>query len=442
MRKSELFDAYLSDSLSPEQAEELKKILSTEKGSKEFMHYVTESQLMCDILDKQQSLEDKEIKDKKNSIIPFMVLAAAAAVFALIFLLITPAEQNPDLSIKEKERDKEQLANIPKVYKSSETDHLVLVDGTAVQSSGNGKLTVIDKDNVKVSNGLFSFDVKPRPNQPPFTIQLSNGSIEVIGTAFDIIDTPESSSIQVTEGTVRFIKGGQELILNAGDSASADKEKLTRSEVKLQDGLELFIDGEYTEDKRAFRDLSGKKRTGWASWKPGDEGAVQQVKDENNFAIAFTKTGRLGVEKFILNGPFSLSVWTKPNGQKRAFQTMLSNGGTSWRLSMYEETFKAHFALSGMTPEFINSKQELPPNKWSLVTAVYDGQKLKLFINGLLDSQVKVLGTIQQSKGNLEVAGNNEVWDRNFEGTLDGVQVYSRALSKLEVLKLYQNSRP
>ena len=441
MRKSELFDAYLSDSLSPEQAEELKKVLATENGSKEFMRYMTESHLMCEILEKQDDIQKVEPPAKKTNIIPF-IFAAAAALLAIIFLVKAPGSTDSEITITEKEREKETPVTAVKIYQSKDIKNLVLEDGTSIQSEGNGQLTVVDKNNVKIEQGFFSFQVKPRPKQPPFRIQMSNGIIEVIGTAFDIVDSPEKSSIKVTEGTVKFIRNDDEIILKAGDSASADRENLVKTKTDLSEKLELFIDGEYTDDKRAFRDISAKKRTGWASWQPGDEGAVKQEIDNNNPAIAFTKTGRLGIDKFILNGPFTLSVWTKPNGMKKSFQTMLSNGNSSWRLSLNDETFNAHFAISGMSPEFVNSKRALVPNQWTLVTAVYDGSKLKLFINGVLDSEQNVQGTIQQYKGNIEVAGNSEEWARNFEGSIDGVQVFSRSLSDLEILSLFQQGRP
>ena len=443
MRKSELFDAYMSNSLSAEQTEELKKVLATEKGSEEFMHYVTESQLICDILDKKQAIINTDNKAKKNPFIPFIILAAAAALITLVILIATPSVTNPEITIDKKEKPSEGIPKIaPKTYMSNEIKALELVDGSIVQSKGFGEMTVFDRNKVSVKNGLFTFQVKPRKNEAAFKIQMSHGTIEVIGTAFDIVDSPERSSIKVTEGTVRFISNGKELILNAGDSASSDKSVLAKSVENLDDKIELLIDGEYTDDKKAFRDISGKKRTGWASWARGDDGAVKQVSSEDNHAIEFTNSGRLGIANFNLSGPLTLSSWVKPNGMKKLSQTILSNGDTSWRLAFFKETFKAHFAISGMSPEHVNSKQSLIPNKWSLITGVYNGSKLKIYINGVLDSEIAVSGSVGEYKGNVEVAGNHQQPNRIFEGTLDGVTVYSRALSDLEVLKLFDKGRP
>lgn len=444
MRKSELFDAYLSETLTPEQAEELKKVLATESGSKEFMHYMTESHLMCEILKKKaEQKQDEEVGVKsKSRIIPFVTVLATAAAVVIFLLIRTPVEPPVTLTVIEKGVKKEVLLTEKKVYKTAEINQVTMPDGTEVNSRGNGQLTVENKNSVKVANGLFSFAVKPRSEDKRFRIDMTHGSIEVIGTAFDVIDSQELSSVRVTEGTVSFIHGTDVLILNAGDSAQANKDSLIKIEENIDDKLELFIDGEYTDDKRAFRDVSGKNRTGWASWNNSDAGAVKQILDDNNHAIAFTKSGRLGISNFNIDGPLTISAWVKPNGTRKHFQTIISNGDTSWRLNLFENTFKAHFVISGMTPEFINSKQDISPNQWTLVTGVYSGNMLKMYINGVLDSEIKVTGTVGQYNNNIEVAGNHRQANRNFEGSLDGVQVYSKALSAIEILKLYQEGRP
>lgn len=444
MRKSELFDAYLAESLNPEQTEELKKLLKTESGSKEFMHYVTESHLMCDILEKKAELDQNQssLGNKKSPLIPFIITTAIAASIAIFFLVKAPVETPSTVTIIEKGVKKEVLLSEQKIYKTQVVDNLILPDGTAVQSRGNGQLSVQDKNNVSISQGLFSFQVKPRKGKTPFRIQMSHGTIEVIGTAFDLIDNDETSSIRVSEGIVKFIKGSEEIILKAGDSAQADVNTLTKNQIEDQGQLELSIDGKYTENKAAFRDVSGSKRTGWASWDKGDDGAVKQIIDQGNEAISFSKSGRLGIEKFILNGPFTLNCWVKPSGKIKAFQTMISNGDSSWRLSLDKNSLKPHFAISGLKAESITASKPLESNQWHFVTAVYTGKNLKIFINGILDQQLSVSGNMGQYKGNIEVGGNHEAWGRNFEGALDGVQVYSRSLSDIEILKIFQNGRP
>ena len=444
MRKSELFDAYLSNSLTPEQAEELKKVLKTESGSSEFMHYVTESQLMCDILEKNSELDVKEsdTPKKKKTLIPFIIATAIAASIAIFALIQTPSKTPSTVTIIEKGVKKDVLLSQQKVYKTEDIDNIILPDGTAVQSRGTGQLIVKDKNNVSISKGIFTFQVKPRKGQTPFRIQMSHATIEVIGTAFDLVDNHEMSSITVSEGIVKFIQDNKEIVLKAGDSAQANKDSLVKNLNDSKGSLELSIDGKYTNDKAAFRDTSGKNRTGWASWDKGDDGAVKQIVDQGNAAIAFSKSGRLGIKKFELNGPFSLNCWVKPNGKVKEFQTMISNGNSSWRLSLDKDSLKPHFAISGLDSESITASRPLVSNQWHLVSAVYTGSSLKLYIDGILDSQINTNGTIGQYKGNIEVGGNHEAWGRNFEGALDGVQIYSRSQSDLDILKLFQQGRP
>ena len=269
---------------------------------------------------------------------------------------------------------------------------------------------------------------------------MTHGKIQVIGTAFDILDTPERSSIKVTEGIVKFIKDDEELLLQAGDSAQADSSGLQKAVIATDNGLELFIDGKYTDDKAAFRDISGKDRTGWASWTPGDEGAVKQVVDGGNEAIAFTKSGRIGIKTFEINGPLTLSAWVKPSGKITANQAIISNGSSSWCLSMNENTLVPKFSINGS--DRVLAKTPLIAGNWRLVSAVYDGKLLKIYIDGVLVDTTEAGQSMGTYEGTIELAGNNENWNRNFEGRLDDMRIYSRALNDLEILKLFQDGRP
>ena len=440
MRKSEIFDAYLSDSLTEEQAEKLKEILKTDDGSKEFMQYITETQVMCEILETKKEQAKETPKKAKNPVIPFFIAAAVAAGIAIFILLKTPVEPQTGTTVTKKGVDDGGSIKTEKVFKSHEIKNLLLTDGTRVSSSGNGFMTVFNEDKVKISNGKFTFQVKSRKGQTPFSIDMTHGKIQVIGTAFDILDTADRSSIRVTEGIVKLIKGDQELLLQAGDSAHADSGGLQKSIIATDKGLELFIDGKYTQDKAAFQDISGKNRTGWASWTPGDEGAVKQVIDGGNEAIAFTKSGRIGIKTFEIDGPLTLSAWVKPTGKITANQAIISNGSSSWCLSMNENTLTPKFSINGKDAVIADSP--LIAGNWRLVSAVYNGKLIKIYIDGVLVNSTETRQPVGKYAGTIELAGNNESWYRNFEGRLDDMRIYSRALNDLEILKLFQDGRP
>src|SRR5438552_1500221 len=74
----------------------------------------------------------------------------------------------------------------------------------------------------------------------------------------------------------------------------------------------------------------------------------------------------------------------------------------------------------------------LPFNAWSHLAGTYDGASLKLYVNGQLVRSQAVSGPIATSTGPLLIGGNS-IWDQYFEGRIDEVRIYNRALSESEI---------
>ena len=81
-------------------------------------------------------------------------------------------------------------------------------------------------------------------------------------------------------------------------------------------------------------------------------------------------------------------------------------------------------SLNGTTP--------LPVGTWSHVASTYDGTILRLYVNGTQVSQLLVAGSIATSSAPLHVGGNG-VWGEWFNGSIDEVRVYNRALGAAEI---------
>ena len=96
---------------------------------------------------------------------------------------------------------------------------------------------------------------------------------------------------------------------------------------------------------------------------------------------------------------------------------------------------------SGNTPVtgvFIGGEQnlfagsQLPVNAWTHLAATYDGATLRLFVNGVLVANRSQGGAIVSSSGSLRIGGDN-IWGDFFEGRIDEVRIYNRALSQAEI---------
>jgi PKD repeat protein len=74
----------------------------------------------------------------------------------------------------------------------------------------------------------------------------------------------------------------------------------------------------------------------------------------------------------------------------------------------------------------------LPANVWTHVAGTYDGTTLRLFINGVQTTSSKLSGSIATSTGPLRIGGNS-MWGEFFQGYIDEVRVYNRALTQAEI---------
>ena len=70
----------------------------------------------------------------------------------------------------------------------------------------------------------------------------------------------------------------------------------------------------------------------------------------------------------------------------------------------------------------------MPLDTWAHVAATYDGATLRLYVDGTLVASVAATGAIATSTGALRIGGNT-LWGEYFQGLIDEVRVYNRALT-------------
>jgi hypothetical protein len=75
---------------------------------------------------------------------------------------------------------------------------------------------------------------------------------------------------------------------------------------------------------------------------------------------------------------------------------------------------------------------QLALNAWTHIAAAYDGNILQMYVNGVLASSKTVGGNILSSTGQLSI-GSNIFGGEYFNGMIDEVRIYNRALTAAEV---------
>lgn len=104
-----------------------------------------------------------------------------------------------------------------------------------------------------------------------------------------------------------------------------------------------------------------------------------------------------------------------------------------WMLSTFREggldRLRFRIRTNGTTSTLVASGAALRPDEWIFVAATYDGQTMRLYQDGELVGSKAKTGAIATSPAVPAAIGNQPDGSRSFDGLIDEVRLYSRALS-------------
>ena len=187
-----------------------------------------------------------------------------------------------------------------------------------------------------------------------------------------------------------------------------------------------------------LEDRTGSGRTGTIS------GATWTAQGKYGSALSFD-----GVNDWVtvadansldLTTAMTLEAWVYPT----------ASGGGSWRTVLMKErpsgevynlyanadtnvpvVYVVRSAQPGQ-PQDARGTAALPLNTWSHLAATFDDTTLRLFVNGTQVGTRAVAGPMLTSTGALRMGGNS-LWGEYFQGRIDEVRIYNRALSAAEI---------
>ena len=84
--------------------------------------------------------------------------------------------------------------------------------------------------------------------------------------------------------------------------------------------------------------------------------------------------------------------------------------------------------LVGATDADVRAASSIPASSWTHLATTYDGNMLRIFVNGVQSAQLLQVGSLTTSTGSLRIGGNN-IWPEWFQGDIDELRVYNRALT-------------
>jgi hypothetical protein len=148
----------------------------------------------------------------------------------------------------------------------------------------------------------------------------------------------------------------------------------------------------------------------------------------------------------------TVSAWIKVNAFNKGHQTAVSKGDTAWRLQRDQVNDHMQFACTGMklpdSSAFDAKWGSLPGKKivddrmWHHVAGVFDGEKIYVYVDGVLDNSKDASGLINTNNFPVLIGENREKPGRYWNGLIDDVRIYSDALSEAEVKELHVGRGP
>ncbi|MBN2137085.1 MAG: hypothetical protein JW720_04710 [Sedimentisphaerales bacterium] len=143
---------------------------------------------------------------------------------------------------------------------------------------------------------------------------------------------------------------------------------------------------------------------------------------------------------FDLTEHITLAAWVNINAVNVDWQAIVTKGDSAWRLSTVEDEMRFHFAVTGGPPwNFINGNTQVAPHEWHHICGTYDGENMRLYIDGIEDSASPVPESngISTNSYNVLIGENEENPDRYWDGLLDDIRIYSCPLTDAEIRELF-----
>jgi hypothetical protein len=172
-----------------------------------------------------------------------------------------------------------------------------------------------------------------------------------------------------------------------------------------------------------------------------------------NASTTWTASGRFG-SALVFNGTSSfvtvadansldlttgmtVESWVYPTVQPTGWRTILAKEQTSG-IPYFLDAGSSSSNRPATGALFAGAEQQLfggtrlAANTWVHLAATYDGANQRLFVNGVQVASRAQTGAMTVSTGPLRIGGNG-VWGEYFQGRIDEVRVYNRALTQAEI---------
>lgn len=316
-----------------------------------------------------------------------------------------------------------------------------------------------------------SYSVNEGAGTATITVKRTNGSTGIVGATVSTSDGTASSAsdYDATSQAVSFADGDVAdktvsiPITDDGTYEGNETVNLTLSAPtggatlgSLRTAVLTIIDNDtptpsgivglwtFDEASGTAGDTSGSSNTGTLT-----NGATRDVGISGN-ALSLD-----GVDDYVsiadsnsldVSSSFTIMAWVNPSIAQTTFRSVLSkSGGSNHTYFMFASSESLYCPNSGPIAGFSDGVSQIelchgvavPPNTWTLLTAVYNGANLTIYKNAIQVATRSASGSVPNSSGILRIGASQ--WGEYFSGKIDDVRIYNTALTQGEIQTIYSS---
>ncbi len=141
---------------------------------------------------------------------------------------------------------------------------------------------------------------------------------------------------------------------------------------------------------------------------------------------------------FDLTNTMTISVWILPNTLSGDIKVLskFQVGSNSYQLSLLNGAASFQIIRGGSLSWDKCESDILQINQWQHIVCTYNNSEMKVYVNGVLKNKLAINGAINISTAPL-IIGNYNGGNSWFNGKIDEVRLYNRAITEEEVVKFY-----
>jgi PKD repeat protein len=289
-----------------------------------------------------------------------------------------------------------------------------------------------------VSPPVANFSASPASGPAPLAVTLTNSSTgSISGYAWNFGDGTGSTTQNPTH--TYSTAGTYSVSLTVTGPGGTDTKSIagliTASSIAPGPGVPGLV-AAYGFDEQtggSVTDASGNGNNGaisGATWATsGRFGSALSFNGVNSW-VTVQDSGSLD-----LSTGMSLEAWVYPTAAMSGWRDIIMKEqpyNTVYYLCANSDNGQPVTGVFGTSEQILYGGTTLPPYAWTHLAATYDGTTQRLYVNGVQVGSRPYTGIIRASASPLRIGGDG-IWGEFFQGLIDEVRIYNRALSVSEI---------